>query len=611
MKTSKTHSAEEWVMTNMQKTSKTLSAEEWVSENRWLLHQDSSTKRNILLQLHKWDVSLSKIEITILVDILYDYILFGFNMNLFTQLKLPIRSHNMILRKLYTHNPLLPKSTLEQATHSIFKNVISMWNSSQFIFQREQIYFFYESLYTLYYDLSSVEGSSQFAILSENMTEIPILLRNSTLTGYRLAMFKRIHKTILLGLFKSLCIYGHFDDIDILFHCNRVILRGKVQKWLLNVSTEDAYALWTKCPHIKQLCIDNALKWKQLRTSNANVWKWCKTEVSPEMLHIEETLDYSEEQLSILANNNIKSLHQLLKKFTKEVHCKIILNSVRAIHKYTTHTETPTSKSNSPNTFMCDYVLQYQKTCLSKCNNHPMLMKFYGDRGQDPVSILCSLIQVTSISEKHLQQWCDVHGSIPITFFVHIVKRVSTCLFIQKKKNNDLNNQSLRLLNEFNTMLQNIMKFSLCHYENIEDVLGAIHMFLCSFKDYLSLYRPTYFCRLICCLLCIYHMEQLPNVESEHTEHSVTHDSTCAICYDSTCAICYNEIQAPLKVLPCGHAFHIECMMQSVQHLPHQKKEFNCIAKCPYCMTAILPKETVNNMQCKTSQSVVKWLYDM
>ena len=651
------------------KQSKQLSAEDWVKENRWLLHQTRCVKQNILVQFHALGLALSKIEMNILVDMLYDYCMTDSmstsDHERFVAFKLPIRSHNMLLKKIYTRYheennhtdqcaqkqnqnenqnqnqniKTLTHQNVHEATCNVFQNVISLMTHSQFIFQRGHLLFFYESLFTLYYELSDIYGHSSFVTLSECVACIPSLLRQSALTGYKLSMFKRIHKTIILSLFKSLCIYGHFKNIDTLFHYHRVILRGKVQKWILHISKEDASAVWTSCEHIKQFCMDNALKWRQLRTMKSPIWTLCLPSVCPELLHIEETDDCPLNALYKLSHNNIQQLHMMLKTFTKHTHSKIILNIVQFLKpsanknkqgsNYEQEQEQEQDHTTKITSFYHNYMIHYQKSCLTICENNPSLIMFYSQQGQDPETILCSFIKVVSISEKHLQQWCNVHHSIPLIFFKHIIQRVSTCLHIQQKKNTDLNNKSLRLLNALNTMLSNVMKFDIHQYNTHHIVLECIYTFLQSFKDYVSLYRPSILCKLICYVVCICFMEQLPTthedaIESNKNKNTIqilsneyTHvhekgddDVPC----EQQCAICYNDITAPLHVLPCGHVFHTQCIAQSIQYSSYHKKDFSYITKCPYCMKPILPKETMLN-ECSTAStsfiSVAKWLYEI
>jgi len=587
-----------------------LSTSDWVKENRWLLHQEKNTQQNILFKLHENNIPISKIESRIVVEVVHRFILSDFDAHQFIRLQLPIRAHTMLLHKLYS-SQTVEHTILKKATHCIFQNIIRRFDSAQFIFQRGNLLFFYESLYSLYSELSSVHGSERFAILTECLAVIPTLLRRSPLTGYKLSVFKRIHKTIILGIFDCLCIYGHFKDIDLLFHSNRGMLRGKVQKWVLSVSDTDAGVLWQDCPNVKQLCIANTLKWKSLRTHTSSLWALCKASIPIEMLTIEDTLEYSEKTLSTLAENSTHTFHALMRQFTRDVQRKILLRYVHSCQQPEPEPDTDTALPGPGNdSFLCQYILQYQKFCLIKCDNHPLLMKFYVDHGHEPLSILCSLMQVTSISEKHLQQWCDVHTSVPLYFFQYVLQRISTCLRIHKKKHNGLNDQSMRVLNEMNTTLGHILKFSLTEYDAADTIIERVSTFLNAYEDYLSLYRPANLCRFICCVVCIHFMNTLPIVanncagETVHNDNDNDNDNC-------ECAICYNEIQSPLRRLPCGHTFHCECVMQSIQHLPHQKKEFKCIANCPYCVTPILPEETIGELTCDKVQHLTKWLYDI
>ena len=44
--------------------------------------------------------------------------------------------------------------------------------------------------------------------------------------------------------------------------------------------------------------------------------------------------------------------------------------------------------------------------------------------------------------------------------------------------------------------------------------------------------------------------------------------------YNDTCVICLSHIDAPATVLPCGHAFHCDCILDQLEHK----------MTCPLCM---------------------------
>lgn len=591
----------------LQSACKKCTFEDWILENKWLQKQPLAAQYMVLIKMHEWDIPFSKIEVPILTDIIYSYIKTETKKDTWNTFRLPIRAYNQILEKLYASD-CLHTDTLIQATKNVFRNVIQMMLFSQHIFQRGQLLFFYESLYNLSHNLSQKGGSALFKTLVVGLSFIPTFLRESAISGYKLSVFKRVHKTILVNLFRALCVFGHVRDIDVLFHYHRLVLRGRVQKWMLSLDEVDVDVVWSYCPYIQKFCLDNSLKWKQIRTDDTPIWHKCKEHLSDDILTIENTMEFTDDQLCALAENNVQKLHQILQKFSTDVQRNIFMTALQNEHYMST------SYHDVP--FLKLYLLRYQRVCLNKCDHHPLLMDFYCNQGNDPHTLLTSMVRVSSVSDKHLKQWCDAYGNIPVSFVVYILKRITTLLKIQQKKIHTLSNEPIRILTNLNTILEKIFKHGLKDDEHTQDIDHAtqhLFKFLQTFQEYLSVFRPPFLLKCAQRFVCCIYMDTLDTFcqPSADAFQQMCDSQDC--CASAMCAICYNEVQQPLKRLPCGHTFHKECILHMIHHASHTvNKNQDGVFKCPYCMSKILTGGTISQALSDVhTRAVSRWIIDV
>ena len=98
-----------------------------------------------------------------------------------------------------------------------------------------------------------------------------------------------------------------------------------------------------------------------------------------------------------------------------------------------------------------------------------------------------------------------------------------------------------------------------------------------------QIHRYHWIRHLVRCLLLLDHVLAQPEYDGGA---SGTQDE---------CAICYNEVPGTMHTLPCGHAFHPECILQLAQFASHTRHVMPYLAKCPYCTTEIQPNQSTFN----------------
>jgi hypothetical protein len=597
----------------LRKSLQTIPSDKWVAENRWLSEQANDVRVSVVCELHAVGATLSCIDTGLLTEVMYVHITTTNDVTELEHLVVPMRVLVLLVTRLFETDAAcgLCKKTIGMA----LSNVIRLLDAPPS--HRGYLVHFYESIYALALKLSSAAatvaagaGSAAFRTLSESLATFPALLRKSSLTGYRVCASKQMHRTILLNVFKSLCVCRRFEDIDVLFRHHPVPLRCPVQKWSVGLPAADAEEVWSRCKTIRTYYTTHALKLKPMLQRSSVLWSKCVAELNrlnPMLLQLAtqfpappcatdtnktpavweswESLK-AWKALCACANHDVATFFAILQQFPRVTQRAIIDGIVS--HAADTDTDADTD-ADADDRFVQRVMLKHLKYVLTVTCNHPSVLRYYRSRGCEPAHLLGCLLRVTYLADNRLAHWQDYYKGIPLEFVTRFVRKNALYLKVCAKHTTGFDERTMRLLHESDLTFGKILRLPLCEVDDYHTTLAAMIQLAHAFKPCLSVYRLPAFRRMAQCVLMLHYMNTIAQpigTVSEPKEPQV-HETASEDC----CAICYNSLTTPLKRLSCGHVFHTECMLQMTQHAPSGDASLpcTCVGKCPYCRVEIMP----------------------
>ena len=263
---------------------------------------------------------------------------------------------------------------------------------------------------------------------------------------------------------------------------------------------------------------------------------------------------------------------------------------------------------------------RYARTALRKTHAPMYLLRYYSVCKYNRTALFLSVCPAWTFTEKHLTKWFELYPTVPVHAFHHLTNHVSRHLdqhqpempahHEQEPSNsgsetmysNDMTTLRVcQVLRQYNKQLHLLLKQPLdwkvgIEPQNLFTVIHTLSRFISTHGALLNLYNVSGIHRLVRSLLVAFHMQtRTKRVDlkpgqgptHQHDTHTEEYSNS-----DDCCAICYNSVDAPLQQLQCGHVFHTECMVQTVQlavsgNTPSSTSNPNHVCKCPYCIQPV------------------------
>ena len=575
----------------LMKTHKKMKDMQWITENKWFIKQPFEKQSILLQQIQDVGLSLTKIDAKTLVDVYYGLMKQHVKQStLPPQLALPVRVYILLISHVY--RDCEDMDLLYKMSKILFRGIVGQIVTNPLLFHRGHILIFYEKMYSVLLDITQISGSPKFHCFVQCLVYMQQCMR-AQLYGYRVNMFKKIYSALIISVFKHLCIHNHLEDMDHVFASHRVTTRGMVQKLVVDASNEDTLMFWKRCPQIREYFKVNVLKWSELK-KNVMLWTLCKDTIDSELLSIQNVS--SVDGLSIIisySKNSTKEALHLLQRYPRVFQRQIINLMIHCVEKTINKTEI---QSDTIFHFASSFLNQHMKQVLMVHNNEKSIMKFYHNQGFSSLTLLNNLLQITTLSEKSLVAWSELYGEVPLPFFSYFFKKVTTCAKIHVKRNNNAKLRSM--LKNINETIRRLLKCGCCEWQHCDSVLSVYIAFVrCFHAPHVSLNQCIVheFLRFGRCITMASYMQQSPSASHlPPLQTSATPQPHTLYLGSPVCAICYNTDETPFRQLPCGHVFHMDCMVKMIQHAP-LNNSVHVLGVCPYCKTAIKPLPSIHN----------------
>lgn len=564
---------------------KQLTDAQWMVENRWLASQPQSTYRNILDGLQHLSVPLSKINMHLLVQHCYAS-MEGVQVGALDGLKLPKRVYSLLLMHIYEHQQC--PHTLERMSNCVFETVVKRSDSIPLLFDRGHMLIFFEKLYCIGTQLSTVDEMCSFRVYVCSLAHYNRCI-NQKMTSYKKKMYKKLYNALIYSLFQSAFMRGQFKNVDVLYEHNRCVTRGCLQKVLLCASHADIEAMWHTGENIRQFCIDNMLKWKHLPVQSP-LWVLCKGHIDDVLIEMQRTP--KEDiliKLHLYTNSSAHKTFLVLKKYPRVTQRIIVSALFQCVED---SGQTPALK-----TYAQEILTIYSKHVLVVTNYDTNTLLFYKRQGYAPRQLFNIIVPFAHLPAKVLEQWIQVFGPLPIQYLEEYFTKITDRVTFTRVQ---------LMLQYVNLTLRAIMAHDTVGWEKSDVVLRALSVFLVRFEKHLKLRTHTMLRTFARCLLVNAYMHHSPVYKPTSLEPDadgyIQHTSgvCCSICYEES-----NTEHGTLRTLACGHCFHTHCMSEMARHTPHTQTD---MGKCPYCMTP-LTVESLPALKEKSGVLIVQhWL---
>ena len=511
------------------------------------------------------------------------------------QLRLSVRTYSLLITHVYRNCDDM--DSLYKMSKILFSGIVEQIVICPLLFHRGQFMIFYEKLFNVLLDITQFSGSQKFQCFVKCLVYMKQCMCGQ-LSGYRVNMFKKFYSALIISVFKHICIHNHLEDMDYLFASHRTTTRGIVQKLVVDASHEDTLMLWKRCPQIREYCKVSALKWSELKT-NATLWTLCIDTIDSELLSIQNvsSIDELSTIISYSKNSTKQALH-FLQRYSRVTQRQIIDLMIQCVETKTINkAEIQSDTTIFP--FASSFLTKHMKQVLAVYNHEKPIMQFYCTQGMSSLALLTNLLQITTMSESSLVAWSELYGEVPLPFFSHFFKKISACAKIHLKRNNNVKLRSM--FKNMDETIRRLLKCGCCEWQHCESVLKVYIAFVkCFHASLFPVYQITMheFWRFGRCITMANYMQQSPSVSHlPPLQTSTTPQLHTSCSGPPICTICYNtneNDETPFHQLPCGHVFHMDCMVQMIQHAP-LNNNVHVLGVCPYCKTPLKLIPSVHN----------------
>lgn len=636
----------------VRQTLQRMTKSDWHAQNRWFVRSVLDTKMAVLRRFAQYGVPTRNLEPQIIIDTLFDFLCICDSTQaeqcalLFDMT--PHTYSGMLHRAC---NPQLSDDNLCRVVRTVLLSTWKILQE-HLIFTRSHIVMLYERLRTLFLTWSAPKGSATFQALVGAVTDTFQPFKNTRqpahLRAYRVTCLRRIHRVLITTVFNNLCYRGHFKDADVLFQHSRQQLVPLLKHWLPSLDHSDATAVWRDCVHIRTYCQQNVCRLDTLLVKCPVFWTRCKQHSGKSLLL--DMLTAPECELAVrmcdCAALLQKPLMPLLQQFALYMQRRILRALVQWMCEKRTaelhaikgpgdqppehlfggvqqqlaesnacSTEQPAAQqstgmemgsayqqNSSPqemndaiNTLLC----RNMRTLLRLAGMSHYLISFYLALGHRPEQVFGMVCPVWRCTPSHLRRWLQAQPSIPLCAYdqltEHVAKLMDTTIrqtvwtsggppspMEAEAMTETRHLRMAQILRQYDRQLHMLLQRPLDMSVSTLNAwatpaIRTVGRLVATYNAHIATAYMPGLVLLVKCLLMTYHMHYRTVVIPSH------HDCTV------DCAICYNAVQTPLRQLQCGHVFHTECMVQTVQ-LAMQSgfTTSTCLCKCPYCMQPVV-----------------------
>jgi hypothetical protein len=250
------------------------------------------------------------------------------------------------------------------------------------------------------------------------------------------------------------------------------------------------------------------------------------------------------------------------------------------------------------------------RTLLRLSHTPTYLITYYLAINHSLDTVFASVCPIWSCTSAHLRKWLAVHPKIPPCAFLQLTEHAnrlmgnppgpSTWAPYSQLAPADVialheshQTRMAQLLRHYDRQLHMLLQQPLdvsntAMASSASATLHALSTFLHKHQAYICPLHMPGLVLLVKCLLMAWHMQyRTVKMHNEPPHHHHNHTAECAICY--------NTVHSPMRQLQCGHVFHTECMVQTVQlAVQGGLSPAPCLCKCPYCMQPVLMDPNTN-----------------
>mgnify|MGYP006219477239 CR=1 FL=1 len=585
------------------KSFKKLTTAEWMTNNRWLQAQSRDVQFRIIVHLTHLSVPLVNIDTYLLADILFDYMDRPEDMmkQMCATMKdseyvfeLPSGVYGILIEKLSL--PHVQNGTIQRVVQIIFKNVIRLVTGECPYFSRTHVIMLYDKLRSLFFTFTKPNGSSRF----EHLVQTVVSLSKCKLSSqnhppslnYRIQCLQTVHHAIIMSTFKMLACREHFEDIDTLFHYCRQSLQKTTHQWLSQLDETDINIVWERCPQITAYCKQKSCVFRStgLFHPHSAIAQKCSGLITKDEEYLIQGIGSTIETLDRVhqSDTSSKTRWALLQSFPITVRRSIVLRLMTEVCSES-HANMDEDALDQTRELFQTNVSAIVKLMHIRKQDLQTLVQFYTNVFGMSAYDLFTTQKVSTLTATRLTLWLQHIDAISLKLYDVFLQDVESRTNRLYPSNGIVFNFRLaKALRGNELKLRKLMEHPIDTVRDLTTVQGCLQRMGTILTKHIPFFQQpsqkTYL-RLVRCLLLLEYLLKLP--EAPHDPQTSTTGTP------DECAICYNEVEGSLHTLPCGHAFHPECMFKLTQHSASSDRVLPYLAKCPYCMREIEPKETI------------------
>lgn len=599
------------------KTFKKLTTADWMTNNRWLHAQSRDVQFRIIVHLTRLSLPLVNIDTYLLADILFDYMdrpedmMKHMNATMKESeyvFELPSGVYGILIEKLSVPN--VRNGTIQRVVQTIFKNIIRLVTSEQPYFSRTHVIMLYDKLRALFFTFTKPNGSSRFKHLVQTVVSLlkykPSSLNNTPSLTYRIQCLQTVHHAIITSTFKMLACRKHYEDIDTLFHYCRQSLQKSVHQWLSQLDETDINIVWERCPQMTAYCKQKSCVFRStcLFHPQSAIAQRCSDLITKDEECLIQGIGSTIETLDRVHQSNIskKTRWALLQTFPIIVRRNIVLRLMTEVSVFS-DTDANINKDalNDTRKLFQTNVSSIVKLMHIRKEDLQKLVHFYTNVFGISAYDLFVTQKWSTLTATRLSLWLQHTNTISLKLYDTFLQDLESRMNSLKPSNGIVFTfRMAKALRGNELKLRKLIEHPIDTVRNVtivQDCLQRMGTILTKHIQFFQQPSQKSYLRFVRCFLLLEYVLKLP--EASHNAQESTTGTP------DECAICYNEVEGSLHTLPCGHAFHPECMFKLTQHSASGNRVLPYLARCPYCMSEIEPKETI--VQSLQTESLPTW----
>lgn len=586
------------------KTFKKLTTAEWMTNNCWLHSQSRDVQFRIIVHLTRLSLPLVNIDTYLLADILFDYMDRPEDMmkQMSATMKeseyvfeLPSGVYGILIEKLSVPN--VRDETIQRVVQTIFKNIIRLVTREQPYFSRTHVIMLYDKLRALFFTFTKPFGSSRFAYLVQTVVSLlkykPSQNNTPSLT-YRIQCLQTVHHAIITSTFKMLACRKHYEDIDTLFHYCRQSLQKAVHQWLSQLDETEMNIVWERCAQITAYCKQKSCVFRStcLFHPQSAIAQRCSGLITKDEECLIQGIGSTIETLDRVHQSNMskKTRWALLQTFPIIVRRNIVLRLMTEVSVFS-DTDANINKDafNDTKKLFQTNVPSIVKLMHIRKEDLQKLVHFYTSVFGMSAYDLLATQKWSTLTTTRLTLWLQHTNTISLKLYDIFLQDLESRMNSFKPSNGIVFTFRMAKALRGNALkLRKLIEHPIDTVRNlntVQDCLQRMGTILTKHIQFFQQPSQKSYLRFVRCFLLLEYVLKLPEVS--HNEQASTTGTP------GECAICYNEVEGSLHMLPCGHSFHPECMFKLTQHSASGNCVLPYLARCPYCMSEIEPKDTI------------------